>query len=63
MADKVIMTMDKMQKYEDIRQSGLTNMFDITAVMALSCGILTKADCLDIMKNYSYYMQQFNIER
>ncbi len=54
---------EQMQAYEDIRQSGITNMFNVTAVIALSDGLLTKADCIDIMHNYEKYIEEFNISR
>ena len=56
-------TKAKMQSYEDVRQSGQTNMFAINNVIALSSEPLTKEDCLDIMKNYETYMKKFNIKR
>ena len=54
-------TKEKVQKYENVRQSGITNMFDIHNVMNLSR--LSREDCLDIMKNYEKYMEEFGIER
>ena len=44
--------------YEGIRQSGVTNMFDVKTVVALSDD-LTKEKCFDIMKNYSKYKNRF----
>ena len=58
---KVGITKEKVQKYENVRQSGITNMFDIHNVMNLSR--LSREDCLDIMKNYGKYMEEFKIER
>jgi hypothetical protein len=46
--------------YEAIRESGLTNMFDIKKVIFYSNGQLTKEDILDIMKNYSTYKNQLD---
>ena len=54
-----MITKEKFQAYEGVRSSGLTNMFDIKAVMALSCAQLTKEDCLEIMKNYSKLNKQY----
>jgi Pyruvate/2-oxoacid:ferredoxin oxidoreductase gamma subunit len=59
--ESVNITKAKMQAYEDVRQSGVTNMFMVTTVMQLSG--LTKAECLDIMKNYATYMEKFGIKR
>ena len=47
----------KFKKYEEIRQSGLTNMFDVKSVVRLSEGVLTSNDCLDIMKHYGRYKE------
>jgi len=59
--DAVIITKEKIQDYEDVRQSGVTNMFDVKRVMALSG--LTREECMDIMKHYDEYMTKFQIER
>lgn len=59
----VKITKAKMQSYEDVRQSGRTNMWAVNNVIALSSEPLTKEDCLDIMKNYETYMKKFNIKR
>jgi len=57
------MTKNKFITYEKIRRSGITNMFDIEKVITLSelygC-LLTKEDCLDIMKNYCRYYEKYN---
>jgi hypothetical protein len=57
----VKITKAKVQKYEDVRQSGVTNMFDLKKVTQLSG--LTKEECLDIMGNYNTYIKKFKIER
>ena len=56
-----MITKRKMQDYENIRQTGITNMFAINNVIALSPEGLTKEDCLDIMKHYNTYIKKFNI--
>ena len=43
----------KFKTYEAIRKSGLTNMFAVSVVCELSGGILTRDDCLYIMKHYA----------
>ena len=58
-----MITKEQMKAYENIRQSGVTNMFDVKTVIQLSDGILTKDDCMDIMQNYIKYMEEFEIER
>jgi hypothetical protein len=49
------MNKEKFDKYVDVQMSGVTNMFDVNKVCKLSG--LDKADCFDIMKNYSKYEQ------
>ncbi len=52
-------TKEKFQTYKMIRDSGITNMFDVTRVIKLSNNSLTREDCIDIMNNYSKYAKQF----
>jgi len=51
-----MITKEKFLAYENVRQSGLTNMFDISEVINLaemdSDVTLTKEECLEIMKDY-----------
>ena len=56
-----VITKEKMQKFENVRQSGITNMFDLTNVMNLSR--LTSEECKEIIKNYDKYVEEFNIDR
>lgn len=49
-------TKEDFDAYEGVRQSGVTNMFDVRAVKALSG--LTKEKIRDIMKNYSKYKNE-----
>ncbi len=44
--------------YEEIRQSGITNMFDVNTVISLSNN-LTKEKCFQIMKQYSKLKQKY----
>ena len=46
-------TRDQFETYESIRQSGVTNMYDMRTVQVLSAGVLTRDVILTIMKNYS----------
>ena len=57
----VKITKAKMQAYEDVRQSGVTNMFDVATVMKISG--LTRPECMEIMKSYAHYMELYGIER
>ena len=45
-------TKEEFEEYEEIRLSGVTNMFDIRTIVSLSDN-LTREKCLEIMKNYS----------
>ena len=61
MANQVEITKDKIQAYEDVRQSGVTNMFDVRRVATISG--LTRGQCLEIMKNYDLYIMKYKIDR
>lgn len=54
------MTKEKFEAYLRVQYSGITNMWDIDKVIELSGNILTEADCLDIMKNYSQHKEKFS---
>lgn len=60
-------TKEKMQAYEDVRKSGITNMFHIPNVIQAADEMfnvfLTKDDCLYIMSNYSPLMEHYDIKR
>lgn len=43
--------------YRRVQMSGITNMFDVKTVMA--CSGLTRNKCLDIMKKYLIYEENF----
>jgi len=43
--------------YEDVRQSGITNMLDVRAVTGLSG--LTKEEILKIIKNYGSLSKKY----
>jgi len=53
------MTKEKFLAYENVREGGLTNMFNVRMVIELSGDELTKEDCLDIMKNYEQYAKEY----
>lgn len=51
--DKEIeITEKEFKSYEDIRESGLTNMFNISAVIELSGDVLNKDKIKAIIENY-----------
>jgi len=53
-----MITRDKFDRFESVRESGVTNMFDLPVVSRLSGG-LSKKEIIDIMKNYSRYQKEF----
>jgi len=57
MEEEIIITRGLFELYEDVRESGVTNMFDVRCVCELSG--LERAEVLMIMKNYSEYAKQF----
>jgi len=52
-------TQEQWQAYVRVQESGLTNMFDVNKVIALSNGILNRDACMAIMTNYGTLKQQF----
>lgn len=55
---KVNISKEDFEDYERVRQSGLTNMFYISQVVALSDN-LTEEKCLAIMENYEDLIKEF----
>ena len=45
-------TRDQFEEYVDIRNSGITNMFDIKFIESISATGLTKSICLYIMEHF-----------
>ncbi|KKM60146.1 hypothetical protein LCGC14_1544890 [marine sediment metagenome] len=45
------------EAYEKVRESGVTNMFDVTTVCGLSG--LSRETCLEIMKDYGSLCKEF----
>lgn len=52
------------EAYEEVRKSGLTNMFDVKMVIKLarefSNVVFTREDVIEIMKNYSKLKAKYN---
>ena len=48
---------DKFQSFEDVRESGITNMFNLTVVSKLSG--LTKEEIIFIMKSYRKLCEKY----
>ena len=52
-----MITKEEFQAYEDVRSSGVTNMFDVRTVQSLSG--LTREKILEIMETYAELMKQY----
>jgi|TARA_R110000824_G_scaffold22325_11_gene81868 hypothetical protein len=48
-----IITKEQFQAYEEVRESGATNMWDTNMVSELSEGVLSKKDALEVIKQYN----------
>jgi hypothetical protein len=55
-------TKEQFEDYVGIRDSGVTNMFDVTMVCALSDTGLTKDICLYIMKHFAELAEEYEVE-
>ena len=51
-------TKEQFDSYNDVRESGVTNMFNVTMVCDISG--LTKEEVMNIMKNYSVYSERWD---
>ena len=58
MAETVDISILDYIKYEDIRESGVTNMFDITTVKSITG--LSKEQIIYIMENYNELDKKYN---
>ena len=54
-------TQDQFEDYVDIRNSGITNMFDITRVCELSTTGLTRDICIYIMKHFKSLAEEYGV--
>lgn len=54
-------TKAQFEEYVAIRDSGITNMFDIGYIMDLSTTGLNKPICLYIMKNFANLAKEFDV--
>ncbi len=58
---KTKITKQMVEEYEAVRKSGVTNMFMVNTVCELSD--LKSKEVIEIMKNYSMYIDKFKIKR
>ena len=52
-----MITKEDFEKYEEVREGGETNMFDLKNVVILSG--LEKEKIIDIMENYNDYQEKY----
>ena len=50
---------EQFNAFEEVRESGMTNMFDVPAVIELADGLLNKKEVLTIMDNYTDLKSKF----
>lgn len=50
---------EQFNAFERVRESGITNMFDVPAVIQLTHGILNKKEVHTIMDNYTNLKSKF----
>ena len=55
-------TKEQFQEYVDIRDSGVTNMFDITFIVGISNTGLTKKICFYIMDHFAELAEEYGVE-
>ena len=55
-------TKEEFQSYVDVRDSGMTNMFDIRTVCALSEEPLTREKCFYIMNHFEELAEEYGVE-
>jgi len=49
---EITITKEQFQAYEEVRETGLTNMWDTSYVSQLSDGVLSKKDALEVIRQY-----------
>ena len=53
---------EQFEEYVAIRDSGVTNMFDIRFIQSISCTGLNKDICLYIMKHFVELADEYDVE-
>lgn len=54
-------TIEQFKDYVRIQKSGITNMFDINMVCALSHAGLTRENCFYVMDHYEELMEEYGV--
>lgn len=62
MANKVKPTKEQFMEYLEIRDSGVTNMFDIRYITGVSYSGLTREICMYIMDNFEALLVEYEVE-
>lgn len=55
-------TKEQFQEYVNIRNSGVTNMFDVRFICDISVTDLTREICLYIMQHFGELSEEYGIE-
>lgn len=55
-------TKEQFQEYVDIRDSGLTNMYDVRFIETISYSGLNKNICMYIMQHFMELAAEYNVE-
>lgn len=53
---------EQFTEYVAIRNSGVTNMFDVRFICDISCTGLTKEICLYIMQHFAELAEEYDVE-
>ena len=54
-----MITKEQFQAYEEVRESGATNMWDTNMVSELSEGVLSSDDALEVIKQYNSLCEKY----
>ena len=54
-------TKEQFEEYVGIRNSGITNMFDVRFICDISSTGLEKANCLYIMKHFAELAEEYGV--
>ena len=54
-----MITKEQFQAYEEVRESGATNMWDTNTVSELSEGVLSSDDALEVIKQYGTLCEKY----
>ena len=54
-------TKEQFEEYVRIRNSGVTNMFDVRFICDISCTGLTREICMYIMNNFAQLAEEYEV--